>query len=195
MMNNSNVKKKANLWDSVVDIEPTGVIYNVPASRIEAFVDDYLRGRGITQINKVYVKSNKSGSVINPNDINVYLFLPINSPVIKTSSKSIPEKLRNKLDNIGVGITNEFRETLIPIAGKNIDIGRSNGDVYVKLNLPLILALMFAVDKSTQTIGIIGVSGGNESIFQVVKQINIGGNKHTNNDDKYDRIVRNINHR
>lgn len=195
MMNNSNVKKKANLWDSVVDIEPTGVIYNVPASRIETFVDDYLRGRGITQINKVYVKSNKSGSVINPNDINVYLFLPINSPVIKTSSKSIPEKLRNKLDNIGVGITNEFRESLIPIAGKNIDIGRSNGDVYVKLNLPLILALMFAVDKSTQTIGIIGVSGGNESIFQVVKQINIGGNKNTNNDDKYDRIVRNINHR
>lgn len=192
---NSERPVKRNLLDKAVDLEPSGVLYNVRGSMIENFVEEYLARKGIDGVEKVYLKVQNEGYT-NPR-VALYLFMSTNSSMIASSVDNVPVALRNKMDKISIRLKDELKNALYPLCGSEFEAGKKDSKTcYVQLNIFRAIGLMFKVDSATQQIVISNASReGRDSVISVVKQIKYVGGKSGNNTDKYARMIDDIERR
>lgn len=195
-MTNVNTKPvKKNLLDKAVDIEPTGILYDVKGSMIENFVEEYLASLNIDGVEKVYLKVQNEGYT-NPR-VALYLFMNTNSSKIVSSADNVPVALKNKMDKISIRLTDDLKKALYPLCGSEFEAGKKdNRTCYVQLNIFRALGLMFKADKSTQQIVVSNARReGKDSVISVIKQIKYFGGSKTGTSDKYARMIDDIERR
>lgn len=186
---------KRNLLDKAVDLEPSGILYNVRGSMIENFIEEYLARKGIDGVEKVYLKVQNEGYT-NPR-VALYLFMSTNSSMIASSVDNVPVALRNKMDKISIRLKDELKTALYPLCGKEFEAGKKdNKTCYVQLNIFRAVGLMFKVDAATQQIVISNASReGRDSVISIVKQIKYVSGKGGTSTDKYAKMIDDIERR
>jgi len=194
-MTETNRPVRRNLLDKAVDIEPTGVLYDIKGSMIENFVEEYLAALNIDGVEKVYLKVQSEGYT-NPR-VALYLFMSTNSSMIVSSADNVPAALKNKMDKISIKMKDELKKALYPLCGSDFEAGKKdNRTCYVQLNIFRALGLMFKADAATQQIVVSNARReGKDSVISVIKQIKYVGGKRTGNDDKYARMIDDIERR
>lgn len=181
--------KKGTLLDTNVDIQPSGVFFNVTNDTIENFVEQYLARQNINGVTAVKVQVRDEGK--SHPYVAIYMFMNQNSSGIVSDINSIPPMLRNKVDKYNIRLSDDFKKILYPICGNEIESGKTDGKEYfVKLNIFRVVGLMLAADPNKHSIVITDAQRlpkGN-SVISIMKseRFNYG----TNNDgDKYDRQI------
>lgn len=187
-----DTRPKRNLLDKAVDIDPTGVLYDIKGTVIENFVEEYLASMKIDGVEKVYLKVQNEGYT-NPR-VALYLFMSTNSSMIASSADNVPVALKNKMDKISIRLKDELKKALYPLCGSEIEAGKKdNRTCYVQLNVFRALGLMLKVDPAVQQIVISNARReGRDSVISVIKQIKYFGGKSTGNTDKYARMIDDI---
>lgn len=177
------------ITDTLVNIEPSGVVFNITNDIVEEFVENYLTKKGVTGIASVRMQVRNEGRT-NPN-VALYLFLNQNSSSFESNSHAVPELLKGKIDKVQVNLKDEFKQTLYPICGSNIESGKADGrEYYVKLNIFRVVGLMLAADpdKHTLVISDAKILPNNASIISVLK----GTSYYYNNGKTVDKYSRQI---
>ena len=181
--------KKGTLLDTNVDIQPTGVFFNVTNDIIENFVEQYFAKKNINGISNVKVQVRSEGKS-NPY-VAIYMFMNQNSNGIISDADSIPQILRNKVTEFNVRFSDEFKQSLYPVCGGEIKSGKTKDkEYYVKLNIFRVVGLMLAADPNKHSLVITDTQKlpkGN-SVISIMKseKFNYGNN---NDGDKYDRVI------
>lgn len=185
----NTTRPKRNILDKAVDIEPTGVMYDIKGSIIESFVEEYLARQNVDGVDRVCIKIQNDGYT-NPR-VALYLFMNANSSMLASSAVNVPSALKNKMDKINIRLKDELKKILYPICGSEIEAGNKDDRIcYVRLNIFRVLGLMLKADVATHQIVIPAARReGRESIVSVIKQIRYTGNKNTNGGDKYARMI------
>lgn len=180
----------ADLLAKSVDIKPVGVMYNITGAMVENFIEAYLTKKGVNGIANVKVLLRNEGR--NTPNVAAYLFISRNSSGIISNENAVPPMLRGKIDKVNLRLTDDLKQTLVPIAGQEFKAGKAeHGEYYVKLNIFLVLGLMFSAVQGKHTLTIPAASsipGSKDCVISVVKQELYqrasGGNK-----DNYSRQV------
>lgn len=182
-------KTKETLLDTNIDVQPSGVFYNVTNDLIETFVEQYFTTQNVDGVSAVKVQVRTEGKT-NPY-VAIYAFVNQNSSGIISDIASIPPMLRGKVDKYNVRLSDDFKKILFPLCGSEIESGKADGKEYfVKLNIFRVVGMMLSVDPNKHSLVITDAQrlpkGG--SVISVMKseKYNYGGN---NNGDKYARQI------
>ena len=169
---NNQPKNTQSIVDTAVGIEPIGVMFNLKGSDIANFVGDYFDKKGITGVTDVRAMVTREGQT-RP-EVVLYAFVDQSSPFIVSKMDKIPAILKNKVDKVDIGISQDFRRVLTPLCGNDIISGKTDGrECYVKLDLFRALGLMLSADFRRHRLVVTDakqISGGRDCIISVTKQ-------------------------
>ena len=189
MNNNQKNAENTNLLAKNVDIEPTGVIYNLRTSMIEEFVEDYLTRQNVDGIAAVEVAVEEGGKS-NPY-VSIYLFLKPDCKQIISDIDKVPSMLRNKVDKINVRLSDGLKKILSPLTGPEFKSGKiQSREYFVQLNIFRVIGLMFAAQPNKHKLVISdakNIPSARDAIISVVKSEKTLYNNTPNN--KYRRAV------
>lgn len=171
-MANNTENKKYSILDRTVDIEPSGVIYNIKSSVIEEFVEEYLAHKNVDGVSEVKVRIKGEGK--SRPEVVIYLFMNQDSKCISSQMNNVPPMLRNKVDSkVNMKLTEEFRKVLYPFCGNEIISGKAeNREYYVKLDIFRVVGVMLAANPNRHSLVISdarNIPGGRDGIISVVK--------------------------
>ena len=192
MSNNKN----NNILDRNVDVEPTGVIYKIKGSTVEEFVEKYLSLKNVTGVGRVKVRVQRTSR--NDHEVAIYLFMHNDSKFITTETPYIAPMLRDKMDNkANLKLSKDFRDILVPMCGEHIECGKRSNMFFVKLDIFRVVGMMFKVNPNCHAVAIPSAANisGDDSVISVIKEekFNTYGNKPV--DDKYSRMVADLERR
>lgn len=179
------------ILDSVVNVEPTGVMYNVTNDVIEEFVEKYLDQNGVTGVSAVRVMVLSEGS--RDPEVAIYAFVNQKSSGIESSVGSIPPLLRGKVDRVQIRLTDAFKKVLYPIVGSDEieTLKAEGGDYSIRLNIFRVLGMMFSCVPGKHRLIIADAKrlSGNSGVCTVLKSVSYDSRPN----DKNDRYLRQIN--
>lgn len=187
--------KDTTILDKTVEIEPSGVIYNITNDVIEEFVENFLSSKKVPGVTKVKVQVRNEGNTA-PR-VAIYMFLNKNSDAVISDINAIPQMLRNKIAKVNIRLSDDFKKTILPFTGNEIESGNAdNREYFVKLDIFRVIGFMVAADPARHNLAITDAKrlpNGN-SIISVVKleSFNSTGG---NNGDKYSRMIDNFERR
>lgn len=191
-MANQNNFKKANIMDKNVDIEPSGVIYNIRTSAISEFVEDFLTKKGVDGISLVGVNVDEPAKHGSSPYVSAYLFLNQSSKHIISDINNIPQMLRNKVDKINIRLSDDIKQILYPLCGTDIRSGKvdDNGEFFIQLNIFRVIGLMFAANPNQHKLVISDakcIPNARDAIISVIKYEK--SNYSSNTNSRHDRIM------
>lgn len=187
-----------NLFETNATVDVVGAIYNVEASDLAGFVEDYLKSKGLKGVVKVIF------NVGQRDKLSGYAFIDQNSEAItgRNVSGKVSAKIRNKMDGTSdIKFTNEAYETLVTVCGDRIDSGVSgkgtNCNCYVRLNVFMCLALYLRANPRQHQIIIYETAriSDNHQVVTVIKRNRLGGRSNDERTDAYMRYVENMDSR
>lgn len=179
------------ILERTVGIEPTGVIYTVKGSDIEAYAESYLQAKQVSGVSEVKVRVRNEGRT-HP-EVAIYLFMAANSNLFESQKVNIAPMLRDKIEQSlsSTKIDDNFKKILFPLCGNEIHSGKAqNKEFWVKLDIFRVCGMMFSVDPRRHDLVISEAKTitGRDSILSVIKYESFT-NIRSNNGDDYARQI------
>lgn len=146
-MANQNERRQLKLTDTLVDVQPVGVVYNITRQTIEDFVFNYLSStKGIDKLETVRADVRKHpqfGWVVD-----IYAFISPNSTHVLSKSMQVESIITQHMDSTGFKSSKQLQEALSKIAKDTrlIKTGKGNSPLAVRLDTYKVLCLMLALD-------------------------------------------------
>jgi hypothetical protein len=191
--NNNQSRAPRTIYDTTVDIEPVGVVYNIESDTIQQFLSEYFRDtqkiKGLLATRAIAVRDGNR----NP-EVKVYAFFDINSDEITSNIGTVPEHLRRKMDVGGFKASNKLYHALRPILkGKELKIyaDLKTQSAYVELDIFRVLGLMLSVDPNRHHVTVAEVQRlkKKRAVLSVIKSSKFVADKGGSDFDKYTNIV------
>lgn len=149
-MENQNYQKKnvgIKVTDTLVDLPPVAVVYNLTNTMIEDFVYDYLANvKKVDRVEAIRVLADKETDKV---ILNVYGFISTNSSDVKMNTVHVNSMIKDRMDNTSYKTSGNLqaalgkvsRDTRLAVTKKG-----QNNPLSVKLDIFKILSLMLSVD-------------------------------------------------
>ena len=192
-MANQNERRQLKLTETLVDVQPVGVVFNITKQTIEDFVYGYLANtKGIDKFETVRATVRKTpqyGWVID-----VYAFISPNSSDVQSKSMQVESIITQHMDSTGFKSSKRLQEALSKISKDTrlMKTGKGNSPLAVKLDTYKILCLMLALDPYRHDLIIPEVKTVKKNGFvaTVIKQEQFPKSEGTN--DKYEEFMRRL---
>lgn len=185
--------KNNSLLDNLTNIEPSGVMYNLKGSDIEAFVEDYFQKRGVP-IDGTHLRVNREGA--NSPNMDFFIFINVKNENIVSTSRDIPEALRAKAADVNIELSDKLKDVVTALIDQRIEFSRAQGDrryIYIKLNIFRILALMFCCEPGKHRAVVLDVrkipSRNDDCIINFIKQIWFRSDNRSPNNDRFSKVI------
>lgn len=194
--NNAN-RPRPGLLDRTVDIEPIGVIYNVPGSAVQDFITDYLtKVKGINGIETVRVAVKREG--IQRPEVSLYVIIDPDSEEIISNLGNVPSHLKKKMDEAQYKISDKLKNALYPITRDfKLFYYAPEKLLYIKADIFKALGLMFKSDPTRFDLTIAKVEKlkKKDCVLSVVKEVKFIDNDDGNFGDRFDTMISRIEYR
>lgn len=185
-----NQNKSFRLTDSLVKVEPVGVVFNLTSKIIEDFTMDYLcNTKHIDGVDacRVVMEKSQNGTDI----ISVYVFINQRSNDVNSKEYKVNSIIREKISNSTYTTSQNLQSALGRICrDSRLIAGKGRGLLVAKADIFKVLAMMLAVDPYRHEIQIMEMARtGKGTIITALKKerISDGDGK-----DKYADIINRI---
>lgn len=192
-MANQTERRQLKLTDTLVDVQPVGVVYNITRHTIEDFVYGYLANtKAIDKLEAVRADVRKTpqfGWVVD-----IYAFISPNSSHVISKSMQVESIITQHMDSTGFKSSRQLQEALSKIAKDTrlMKTGKGNSPLAVRLDTYKVLSLMLALDPYRHDLIIPEVKTIKKEGFvaTVIKQEQFP--KSENTSDKYADFMRRL---
>lgn len=190
-MANQKERRQLKLTDTLVDVQPVGVVYNITRQTIEDFVFDYLSNtKGIDKMDTVRadVRKTQVGWVIE-----IYGFILPSSSHVTSKSMQVQSIITQHMDSSSFKSSRQLQDALAKISKDTrlIKVGKgNNASLAFKLDTYKVLSLMLALDPYKHELNIPEVKPIKKGGFvaTVIKQETFPKSEDSN--DKYAEFMR-----
>lgn len=185
-----NQQKSFKLTESLVDVEPVGVVYNLTSKIVEDFTMNYLANtKHIDGVDgcRVVMEKGQAGTDV----ISVYLFINQRSNDVNSKEYKVNSIIREKISNSTYTTSQNLQSALGRICrDSRLIAGKGRGLLVAKGDIFKILAMMLAVDPYRHEIQIMEMARtGKGVILTAIKKERVSEGE---GKDKYMDIINRI---
>lgn len=195
--NNQGTKARTSglkVTDTLIDLSPVAVVYNLTNKTIEDFVFEYLASeKKIDKFEAVRVIVEKTPNY--GNIIQIYGFISPNSADVKSNTLHVNSLISEKLDNttfktspnLQSALSRVAKDTRLIVTGK----GKGNNPLAIRLDTFKVLSLMLAVDPYKHELQITEVKPMKKgaSVCAVIKKEKFVDGSNEDRGDKYTNLI------
>lgn len=194
--NNQGAKPKTSglkVTDTLVDVAPVAVVFNLTNKAIEDFVYEYLAvEKKVDKFEAVRVIVDKSPQV--GYIVQIYGFISPNSADVKTNSIHVNSLISEKLDNTTFKTSANLQQALSRVCKDTrliIPKGKGNNPLAIRLDTFKVLSLMLAVDPYKHELQITEVKPMKKgaSVCTVIKKDKFVDGTAEDRGDKYTNLI------
>lgn len=177
------------LTETLVDVRPSAVQFNLDLQDVEAFASDLLAEEGFEPI---AIASNVIRAA-GQNQVVIAAVYDRNNKVFQTSSANISPMLRDRIPATSLQASSEFTSALLPIADLNDRnkprIATREGKAVCYLDIFSIVELMLAVKRNVHELTIRVIDGGRVRL-EVTKTYQGGKKRNHNKGGNFSNLLR-----
>lgn len=177
------------LTETLVDVRPSAVQFNLDLTDVEAFASDLLADQGFEPIAIASDVIRAAGQ----NQIVIAAVYDRNNKVFQTSNSNISPMLRDRIPSTSLHTSPEFTSALVPIAEVNDRnkprITTREGKAVCHLDIFSIVELMLAVKRNVHELTIRVIDGGRTRL-EVNKTYQGSGRKKQNRGGNFSNLLR-----